>query len=50
MHADNRKKGILTLDEGPMQGLDDTSLTAEAEYFIFFSEKQNKFCLILHYS
>ena len=28
VHVDNKKKDILILDEGPTQGLDDTSLTA----------------------
>ena len=29
VHVDNKKKDILILGEGPTQGLDDTTLTAE---------------------
>ena len=29
VHVDNKKKDILILGEGPAQGLDDTTLTAE---------------------
>ena len=42
-HTDNRKKDILFLATGPMQGLDDTSLTTEKEYSI-------KIMLSLHYN
>ena len=35
--VDNKKKDILILDKGPTQGLDDTTLTAEAQYSIHFS-------------
>ena len=31
VHVDNRGKDILTLGKGPTQGLDDTTLTAEAK-------------------
>ena len=31
-----RKKNILALGEGPIQGLDDTTATAEAKYSISF--------------
>ena len=33
VHVDNKGKDILTLVEGPKQGLDDTKLTAEAKYY-----------------
>ena len=42
-HVNNRKRDILILGKAPMQGLDDTTLTAEKEYAINFSEKQKKF-------
>ena len=29
VHVDNKKKYILILDEGPTQGLEDTTLSAE---------------------
>ena len=32
MHIDNKGKNILIFGEGPTQGLDDTTLTAEEEY------------------
>ena len=50
MHDDNGKKNILIHAKGPMQGLYDTILTAEGEYSIKFSKKQNKFCLSLLYN
>ena len=44
------KKDILLFGKGPMQRLDDTILTAEAEYSINFNEWGKKFCLSLHYT
>ena len=44
VRIDNKKKYILILGKGPTQGLDDTTLTAEKEYAINFSEQQEKFC------
>ena len=49
VHIDNKKKDILILGEGPTQGLDDTTLTAEKKYSINFTEHNKKFCLSLHY-
>ena len=43
VHIDNKKKYILILGKGPMQGLDDTTLKAEAEYSINFSRSNRKF-------
>ena len=40
VHIDNKKKDILILGKGTTQGLDDTSLTAEAQYSINFSRSQ----------
>ena len=37
VHIDNKKKDILILGKGPTQGLDDSMLTAEAQYSINFS-------------
>ena len=37
VHIDNKKKDILILGKGPTQGLDDSMLTAEAQYPINFS-------------
>ena len=43
---DNRKKEILILGKGPIQGLEHT-LTAEEMYWINFTERNKKFCLSL---
>ena len=32
VHIDNKNKDVLSLGEGPTQGLDHTTLTAEAKY------------------
>ena len=37
-HVNNKQKKILILGDGPVQGIDDTTLTAEKEYSINFSE------------
>ena len=42
-YFDNKKDDILILGKGPTDGLDDTTIAAEAEYTISFSEKQKKF-------
>ena len=34
VHVDNKGKDILTLGERKIQGLNDTTLTAEAKYLI----------------
>ena len=49
-NANNRTKDILILGKGQTQGLDNTTLTTEAEYFINFSRSETKFCLSLHYN
>ena len=43
-YNDNKGKDILTLDKGPTQGLNDTTLTAEVQYFINFS-RSNRNCV-----
>ena len=48
-HAHNKKKDILILGKGPVQGLEDT-LTAEKMYSINFTMTKKKFCLSLHYN
>ena len=50
VHLDNKKKFIFILCEGPTQGLDDTTLTAEKRYSINFTENNKKLCLSLHYN
>ena len=49
-HVDNRIKDIPILGKGSMRGLDNTTLNAEKEYTINFSEQQKKLCLSLHYN
>ena len=49
IHIDNKKKDILVLGRGPMQGLE-SALTAEKMYSIKFTITKNKFCLSLHYN
>ena len=50
VHIDNKNKDILILGIRPTQGLDDTTLTAEIEYFINFSRSRIKICLSLQYN
>ena len=48
VHIDNKKENIQIIGEGPIQELDDTTLTTEKKYSINFSATKNKFCLSLH--
>ena len=41
---------ILILCERPIQGLDNTTLTAEAKYPINFTQPNKRFVLSLHYN
>ena len=50
VHIDNKGTDILILGEGPTQGLDDTTLTAEAKYPINFTQSGKSFVLSLHYN
>ena len=50
VHTNDKNKNILILGKGPTQGIDDTTLTAEAEYSINLSRSNRKFCLSLHYN
>ena len=50
VHIDNKKKDIFILGIGPTQELDDSKLTAEAQYLVNFSRSNRKFCLRLHYN
>ena len=49
LHTDNKNKDILILGEGTTQGLDDTTLTAEAIYPINLTRPNKRFVLSLHY-
>ena len=50
LHFDNKGEDILILGRGPTQGLDDTTLIAEAKYSIYFSTSNKNCCLSLHYN
>ena len=50
VYIDNRNKDILILSEGPTQGLDDTTLTAEGNYPVKFTQQRKRFVLSLHYN
>ena len=50
MHVDNKENDILILGEGPTQELDNTTLTAEVEYPINFTQLGKRFVLSLHYN
>ena len=50
MHIDNKNKDILIFGEGSTQGLDGTTLTAEAKYPINFKQSGKRFLLSLHYN
>ena len=42
VHACNRKKESLSLGNGPVDGLDDTTITLKTRYSISFSGQQQK--------
>ena len=50
VHVDNKNKDIIIIGEGPTQELDDTTLTAEAEYANNFAQSNKRFVLSLHYN
>ena len=50
VHADNKEKDISILGQGPTQGLDDMTLTAEAKYAINFTQSGKRFVLSLYYN
>ena len=50
MDVNSKGKDVLILGEGPTQGLDDTTLTAEAKYLINFTQSEKRFVLSLHYN
>ena len=50
VHVDIKGKDILILGEGTTQGLDDTTLTAEAKYPVNFTQSGKRSVLSLHYN
>ena len=49
-HAHNRKNNILVLGKDFIQGINGTTIYAEKEYSINFTENNKKFVLSLHYN
>ena len=49
LHFDNKEKDILILGIDPIQGLDDNTLTTEANYSINFQDPLKKLFLSLHF-
>ena len=49
-HINNKGKDILILGEGPAQGLDNATLTAEKKYWINFTENGKNLSFSLHYN
>ena len=49
-HTDNRKNNFLVLGEGPSQGINDSTGSAEKKISINFSKANTKYCLSLHYN
>ena len=50
VHVDNKGKDIFILAEGPTQGLDDITLTAEVKYPINFTQPRKRIAISLHYN
>ena len=48
VHIHNKNEDVLILGEVPTQGLDDTTLAAEAKYPFNFTQPKKKFVLSLH--
>ena len=44
VHVDNKKKKILVLGEGPTQGLDKTTITAEVNIILILQNQEIDFC------
>ena len=49
-HADNRKKNVLVLGEGPAYGINESFGLPEKKFNINFSKGNTKFCLSLYYN
>ena len=50
IHATNRANYIYVMGEGPVQGIHDTTLYAEKNYWIKFTDPGKKFIVSLHYN
>ena len=50
VHIDDKNKDTLILGEGATQGLDDTTVTAEAKYPINFTQSEKIFVSSSYYN
>ena len=50
VHIYNKNKDSLILGEGPAQGLDNTTVTADSEYPINFTQSGKRFKFSLHHN
>ena len=50
VHIDGRNKNILVFGEGPTQGSDGATITAESKNSINFTESRKQFMVSLHYT
>ena len=50
VHNNKKNKDILILVDGLAQGMDDSTLTAEAIYSLNFTQPKKRFVLSLHYN
>ena len=50
VYIGNKGEDVLIFGRSPTEGLDDTTLIAEAHYSINFSRSKRTFYLILHYN
>ena len=50
MRIDDKWKYFLIIGKDRTQGLDDTTVTVVAQYWIIFSRSNRKFCLSLNYN
>ena len=50
VHIDGKARDILIFGEGPWEGLDDITITAEAKYPIKLSQSGKRFVVSLHYN
>ena len=49
-HIDKKEKDIFILGKGPIQRLDNTTLTTKIQYSITFTRPNIKFCYSLNYN
>ena len=50
VHTDNKKKDSSVFGEGPIQGLNGTTITTEVSYSANFWRSQIKLCLRVHHN